>query len=616
MANVIVTGTSSFVGCHLARAFAEAGHTVTATYSRPRGTYGGIRADRLTYAAERADLAQLDFTDAEAVALLAERLKPDVWVHHAGYATDYASPDYNMGKAAAINLAPLDAIYEAMARMGGGVLITGTNAEYPDSRDKVAEDTPGEPATPYGRAKLAETLRARELSERHAVPTRVARLFLPFGRLDNPAKLLAKATEALQTGTPIALSPGTQRRDFIGIGDVCALWLLLADDLKRGGFEIFNACSGEATELRTLLCTIADTIGADRSLLDFGAHPIRPGEPEVSLGDNDKARRLLGWSPRPLAQAVREDLIGGRAGPKVSVLMSVLNGEAYLAEAIDSILAQTFRDFELVIVDNASTDSTAAIIAGYEDPRIVALRNPETVNLSRSLNIGLRRARGEYIARLDADDIALPERLAQQVSFLNAHPDVALVGTAWTDFYGDDIGRQVPGPLPPASHEELVAALADDNPLAHSTITYRRAPMREIGGYPEDFEFAMEHVVYFRLAARHRLAALPEPFVAMRNHSGQATRNPAKQLRRYQEAWLIAGMAQRLPYLGPRPRSLAQDRQIKVALRAASLAAHGLQLGAFLGWIGRAITSAPMRILPVLLSTACRKLNGGGPRCA
>ena len=108
--------------------------------------------------------------------------------------------------------------------------------------------------------------------------------------------------------------------------------------------------------------------------------------------------------------------------PKVSVVMSVYNGERYLREAVDSILGQTFGAFEFVIVDDASTDETPLILSGYTDPRIVFLRNDENLGLTRSLNVGLKMACGEYIARQDADDISLPNRLERQVGLLDEQP--------------------------------------------------------------------------------------------------------------------------------------------------------------------------------------------------
>jgi glycosyltransferase involved in cell wall biosynthesis len=109
--------------------------------------------------------------------------------------------------------------------------------------------------------------------------------------------------------------------------------------------------------------------------------------------------------------------------PKVTVLMPVFNVERYLQEAIESILNQTFSDFEFIIIHDPSTDITAEILQSFGDPRIKITNNEKILGLIESLNTGLGIARGEYIARMDSDDISLPERLEKQVNYLNAHPD-------------------------------------------------------------------------------------------------------------------------------------------------------------------------------------------------
>lgn len=312
--SVVVTGTSSFVGAHLAHAFAGAGAMVTATHSRPRTAYDSVRAERLTHAeAAGAALAELDITDGDAVCALTDRAMPDLWIHHAGHALDYASAGYDMVRGEAVNIAPLDAIFRAMAGSSGGLLVTGSSAEYAASDTANREDEGGEPEMPYGRSKKAETERARALSAETGLPCRVGRLYIPFGRLDHPGKLLAQLMDGLAAGQPVDLSPCSQRRDFIGVGDVCDGWIAMAEDLARGGFDVFNISSGQATELRSLLTEIAAAMGADPDLLRFGARETRPGEAAVSFGDNAKAKAVLNWRPRPLAQALREDLLPDEA---------------------------------------------------------------------------------------------------------------------------------------------------------------------------------------------------------------------------------------------------------------------------------------------------------------
>ena len=114
---------------------------------------------------------------------------------------------------------------------------------------------------------------------------------------------------------------------------------------------------------------------------------------------------------------------------KVSVVMSVFNAEKYLAEAVDSILGQTSTDFELILIDDKSTDGSGKILTQYAqaDPRVVILENRENMGLTKSLNRGLAVAKGEYIARMDADDISVPDRFAKQVAFLDENPDDSFV---------------------------------------------------------------------------------------------------------------------------------------------------------------------------------------------
>src|SRR5258708_4985868 len=122
---------------------------------------------------------------------------------------------------------------------------------------------------------------------------------------------------------------------------------------------------------------------------------------------------------------------------KVSALMCVFNGKRFLAEAIDSILSQKWSEFELVIVDDGSTDSTAEILSAYTDPRVVLIKNPRNLGLVASLNRGLAVARGEYIARQDADDISCRERISDQVQFLEQHKNVAVIGTDYVEVHTD-----------------------------------------------------------------------------------------------------------------------------------------------------------------------------------
>jgi nucleoside-diphosphate-sugar epimerase len=309
MSTVVITGVTSFVGLHLAKDHARRGRRVVAVTSRPHSAYEGIRAQRLKALAGAVEFVEADLTDKAAVRGLVERHTPSLWVHHAGFADAYASPDYDIARGLAVNVVPLTHLYPGLAGSGCGVIVTGSSAEYTSSDEANREDDACWPDSPYGIAKLAETLQARHLADRYGVSTRVARLYIPFGTLDNPEKLLAQVVTGLRAGTPIDLSPCNQRRDFLGISDLAAGYGALEADLPRAMFDVFNICSGRDIELRDFLLGIAARMGADPSLLGFGKRSMRPGEAAVSFGSAAKAARVLGWHPTDLPTAIDRDLL-------------------------------------------------------------------------------------------------------------------------------------------------------------------------------------------------------------------------------------------------------------------------------------------------------------------
>jgi nucleoside-diphosphate-sugar epimerase len=309
MPTVVVTGVTSFVGLHLALDHVRRRNRVVAVTSRPRSAYQGIRARRLQELDGKVEFAQTDLRDPAAIASLVDRVAPALWLHHAGFAEAYASLDYDLAAGFAINVAPLGHLYQSLAGSSCGVIVTGSSAEYSASDEANAEDDVCWPDTPYGVAKLAETLRAQQLAARHGVPTRVVRLYIPFGAFDNPEKLLAQVISGLRAGKSIDLSACTQRRDFLGISDLCAAYHALEKDLPRRTFDVFNICSGMATELREFLLNIAGRMNADPALLGFGKRGMRPGEAAVSFGSHAKAVKQLGWRPTALPIAIDRDLL-------------------------------------------------------------------------------------------------------------------------------------------------------------------------------------------------------------------------------------------------------------------------------------------------------------------
>jgi glycosyltransferase involved in cell wall biosynthesis len=208
--------------------------------------------------------------------------------------------------------------------------------------------------------------------------------------------------------------------------------------------------------------------------------------------------------------------------PRVTVLLAVYNGGAYLAEAVDSVLEQTFRDFELLLVDDASTDDAIEVLP--RDPRIRVLPNERNIGQIPSLNRGLREAQGEYVARLDADDVCLPRRLERQVALLDAHPEVDLTAT-WTDVV-DSAGR-LWAPVRPRidSFADFVSQIVTGRVhLVHPSIVFRRDVVIDLGGFDETLNASEDQDLYRRLVlARRETRVVPETLLRYRRHEQQMT---------------------------------------------------------------------------------------------
>ena len=213
--------------------------------------------------------------------------------------------------------------------------------------------------------------------------------------------------------------------------------------------------------------------------------------------------------------------------PAVSVAMSVYNGRRFLCEAIDSILGQTFRDFEFIIVDDGSTDGSRRVLLDYaeRDDRVVLLHNEENMGLPKSLNRALHRARGEFIARFDCDDISLPARFEREVQFLKSNPDVAVVGT-WMHIV-DENGNLIEtrrGLLHSYAHF-LYSMLQRRNWLYHPSVMLRKSVIAQVGGYDETLITTQDLDLWMRFAqAGYNAKIIPEPLLLYRVHDKQVSR--------------------------------------------------------------------------------------------
>ncbi len=230
-----------------------------------------------------------------------------------------------------------------------------------------------------------------------------------------------------------------------------------------------------------------------------------------------------------MAKTVKKASKSQSKKPLVSVVMSVYNGEQYLREAIDSILSQTFTDFEFIIINDGSTDGTLKIIKSYKDPRIVLISR-ENRGLVSSLNEGIEKARGKYVARQDADDVSLPERLKKQLEYLRTNTKCGVVGSRIREinetgkpYYRVVLSNELP-------NKSLEMALYYCNPLAHGTVLMRTDVVRSLGGYRKQYWPAEDYDLWVRAARVNRIAVIDEVLYLYRfNEQGISLSNTAKQ---------------------------------------------------------------------------------------
>lgn len=205
--------------------------------------------------------------------------------------------------------------------------------------------------------------------------------------------------------------------------------------------------------------------------------------------------------------------------PKISVIMPAYNAEKYIKTSVDSILNQTFCDFELIVINDCSNDSTGEILLSYRDERLICLNNEKNLGVARTLNRGLAAARGEYIARMDADDISEPHRLEKQLAYMEEHPQTVVCGSKITVFY--ETGEQAVCHYP-QQDRQIKTTLLFSCPFAHPSVMIRGEVLRKQGlCYEEAFEKVEDYRLWTRLAKSGEFVNLPEPLLRYRKHPGQ-----------------------------------------------------------------------------------------------
>ena len=194
--------------------------------------------------------------------------------------------------------------------------------------------------------------------------------------------------------------------------------------------------------------------------------------------------------------------------PLVSVLMATFNNAPFLRVAIDSILNQTFSDFEFIIVNDASTDDTATILDSYHDPRIIRLDNPTNLKLPASLNRGAEITQGKYIARMDSDDVSNQERLKQQFQFMEEHPDIGVLSTNYRVV--NQKMEYITTWTLPQTHNELMIRMLFSCPAFHGSVFMRTDELRKVHGYDTTYSESQDLELWTRMSKETRFHCLPE----------------------------------------------------------------------------------------------------------
>lgn len=215
----------------------------------------------------------------------------------------------------------------------------------------------------------------------------------------------------------------------------------------------------------------------------------------------------------------------------MSFVIAARNAAPFVAQAVESALAQTYPAVQVVVVDDGSTDATPQILArlAAREPRLLVLARAHG-GMAAALNAGVEASQGELIARLDADDVALPDRLRMQVDALYGHPRAAAVGGA--GIFVDAAGREFARVVYPTEPAEIAARLPRAVPLLHSAVTVRRQALEEVGGYRAAFGGAADYDLWLRLSERYELLNLTQPVVAYRWHPGQMSLQDARSVAR------------------------------------------------------------------------------------
>ena len=281
--------------------------------------------------------------------------------------------------------------------------------------------------------------------------------------------------------------------------------------------------------------------------------------------------------------------------PRISVLMTIYNTEEYLREAIDSLINQTFQDWELIAVENGSQDSSPAILASFKDSRIRTFALQNNIGRTSALRYAFDRTNGEFIAVLDADDMASPSRLERQVQLLDRRAKLGLVGT-WADEI-DSTGKVIGTFQPPGGTAALRDLLGWSNPFVHSSVMYRSALAKQVGGYPQDVTYSQDYSFILKIAQRSEVGMIESVLCKLRSGATSMTRDSSLRLIRAQEELRLLREARQMLRLSPQAARRNRHRQAvaKLKMGLALMSTSHFMTG--IGYLVSAIVTNPRALI-------------------
>jgi nucleoside-diphosphate-sugar epimerase/glycosyltransferase involved in cell wall biosynthesis len=517
---VLVTGGAGFVGSHVVRACLREGWQVAVLY-KPESGLAQIQ-DVLDQIKVYPVLGK-----SNEVFDIFKDFCPDLVFHLASVFISKHEPE-DVLTLVNSNIGFGAQILEAMAKYNVTYMVNaGTSWQHYDGNDY-------DPVNLYASTKQAFEDILHYYVETALVHAVTLKLFDTYGPLDSRSKIINLLDRAARERFPLDLSPGEQLIDIVYIDDVVRAFMIAAKLLFEGKVhqhQTYMVSSDKTVRLRDLVETYEKV--TDQKLdVNWGGRPYRYREVMIPWRGGNY---LPGWHPEvDLEQGIKK--CAGQKNvdkqiPLVSVCIPVYNCEKYIAQAINSVLAQSFKDFELLIMDNASTDGTLEVIASYTDPRIRLIRNKTNLGLEANWNKAVTEARGKYIKLLPADDYLYPFIIERQVGVF-AHPEnesLALV-TCARDIIDPEgkklITRKFSSPKLNVSGKKAISRVvrSGTNLLGEpGAILFKRSILEKTGVFDGKLSYVIDVQLWLRMLLHGDLYVIPEPYCAFRLSSGSTS---------------------------------------------------------------------------------------------